>query len=73
MAYKMFGSKIEPACEYCELGKITKDGQMILCEKHGAVAPYFSCKAFVYSPLLRIPKPLLKLDKQNYSEDDFKL
>ena len=29
----LFGRHIEPACEYCELGRPTRDGQMILCEK----------------------------------------
>lgn len=71
MKYKLFGSRIEPACEYCDKGKATKDKQMILCPKHGAVYPYYSCRSFTYSPLLRIPKPLLKLKK--YSDDDFKL
>ena len=35
----LFGRHIEPACEYCELGRPTRDGQMILCEKNGAVSP----------------------------------
>lgn len=72
MKHNFFGNKIEPACEYCENGRKTKDGQMVLCEKHGAVAPYYSCKSFVYSPLLRTPKPQITL-KHGYKEEDFKL
>ena len=68
---KFFGSQIEPACEYCQNGYPTKDGQMILCEKHGAVAPYFSCRHFCYSPLLRKPRPTPK--PPEFDPSDFKL
>lgn len=72
MKHKHFGSKIEPACEYCENGRKTKDGQMVLCAKHGAVAPYYACKSFCYSPLLRVPKPPVKL-KTDFDKNDFSL
>lgn len=68
---KFFGANIEPACEYCEHGKRTKDYQMVLCKYKGAVAPYFSCRKFLYSPLLRIPKPQKALKK--YNKEDFQL
>ena len=34
---KLFGSRIEPACEYCKLGEPSSDGQMILCRSLPAV------------------------------------
>ena len=44
---------------------------MILCEKCGVVAPYYSCKKFRYDPLLRVPKRRRPLPE--YSESDFTL
>ncbi len=66
---KLFGNHIEPACEYCENGRMTKDGQMVLCERHGIVAPYFSCRKFIYAPLKRIPKGNKPLPQ--YKQEDF--
>lgn len=71
MKRKFFGSKIEPACEYCEFGKQTKDGQTVLCKHHGAVAPFFSCKKFVYAPLKRKPGKVRVLQK--FEKSDFTL
>lgn len=68
---KLFGGRIEPACEYCELGQSNTSGSMILCENKGVVAPYFSCRKFVYTPLKRIPKKPMPLPE--YDLDDFKL
>lgn len=52
---KYFDSKMQPKCDYCEYGKRTKDGDKVLCEKNGLVAPDHSCGKFSYSPLKRIP------------------
>lgn len=71
MKLNLFGNTIEPACQYCEYGKLTKDMQMVVCRKHGAVAPYFSCKTYVYAPLKRIPKRAAPLPQ--YSRKDFEL
>lgn len=68
---KFFGNRIEPACEYCANGTKSKDGESILCERQGIVAPYFSCRKFVYDPLKRIPKRMPKLP--DYDEEMFKL
>ena len=53
---KLFGNHIEPACGYCERGTASKDGNMVLCESKGVVAPFYSCRKFVYAPLKRVPK-----------------
>lgn len=71
MAGKLFGNHIEPACEYCEHGQKTKDGQMILCKRNGVVAPYFSCWKFLYAPLKRMPKSVQALPQ--YTAEDFKI
>ncbi|WP_303804177.1 hypothetical protein [Ruminococcus flavefaciens] len=41
-------------------GKRTKDGNRVLCEKRGLVEQNYSCKAFIYSPLKRIPVKQLR-------------
>ena len=71
MKIKLFGERIDPACQYCEYGKMTKDYQMVVCKKNGAVAPYFHCNAFRYAPLKRIPRRGAPLPQ--YTKDDFKL
>lgn len=52
---KYFDKSIKPKCDYCRFGKRAKDGNKVLCEKKGLVDCEDSCKAFVYSPLKRIP------------------
>ena len=57
---KYFDKKIDPKCDYCSFGKRTKDGNRVLCEKRGLVEQNYSCKAFIYSPLKRIPVKQLR-------------
>jgi hypothetical protein len=71
MGKKLFGKTIDPACEYCERGKITEDRKMVLCIHKGIVAPFYSCRKYIYDPTKRIPKRAKKLPE--YSESDFKL
>ena len=71
MKHKFFGSKIEPACEYCEFGKKTSDGQTVLCKRNGVVAPFYSCKKFVYAPLKRVPGKVPVMQK--FEKSDFSL
>ncbi len=52
----LFGRNIAPACQYCEHGRPTADGRMILCPKKGVVSPFFACRRFLYAPLKRVPK-----------------
>jgi hypothetical protein len=68
---KLFGNTIQPACAHCRFGKLAPDRVMILCRRHGPVAPYYDCVRYRYNPLKRIPKrqPVLP----QYSADDFKL
>lgn len=71
MANKLFGSNIEPACEYCVNGK-KSENEMILCAKVGVVDPSFCCKKFDYDPLKRKPHKMNHKIKQ-YSLQDFKI
>ncbi|MBC8570859.1 hypothetical protein [Zongyangia hominis] len=68
---KLFGGRIEPECLYCAFGRPGRDGIMILCQKHGVVAPHYSCWKFSYDPLKRVPKKARRLPQ--FSPEDFKL
>ena len=71
MAFKLFGKKIDPQCEYCAKGKLTSDKTMVLCAHHGIMQKYHHCRKFEYNPLLREPKiaPLLP----QFSKDEFEI
>lgn len=59
---KLFGNRIEPACEYCSFSRnVGSLKGMLLCEKKGGVSPVYRCGKFKYDPTKRIPKrsPLL--------------
>lgn len=68
---KLFGNRIEPSCCICKFGKKSKDGQMILCNKCGVVAPYYSCRRYKYAPLKRVPHRYPALPK--YENEEFML
>lgn len=71
MKIKLFGERIDPACQYCEYGKLDRSQQMVLCKKRGSVSPYSSCRKFKYAPLNRIPRHSAPLPQ--YSKEDFML
>ncbi len=71
MAAKLFGDRIEPACAYCRFGREHSDGQMVLCEKKGVVAPFYACRRYRYAPLKRIPARQTVLP--SYDGSEFKL
>ncbi len=70
---KYFDTSIQPKCDYCQYGKRAKDGNKVVCDKNGLVAPDHSCGKFLYSPLKRIPVKQLNFvgslaDEELYSE-----
>lgn len=66
---KLYGNNIQPACEYCAFGKLSSDGNAILCPRKGVMPLYHSCRRFDYDPLKRIPKrrkPIQQFDKTDF-------
>ncbi len=57
MRTKLYGNRVDPACEYCMQGHCTPDGQTVLCLRRGAVAADYRCWHYEYDPLRRVPKP----------------
>ncbi len=68
---KLFGNKKEPRCETCTHGKLSANGESVLCVQGGALPLTHSCRRYQYDPLRRVPKrrPLLG----DYSAADFAL
>lgn len=67
---KLFGSRIQPACKYCEVAmRYIQGEEMVLCEKRGIVVPEFHCKFFRYDPLKREPKQ--RVAKEEHKESEF--
>lgn len=57
MKQKLINSKdYTPCCEYCLHGKLTADGESVLCVKKGVMLPESSCHKYEYDPLKRRPK-----------------
>ena len=67
----MFRKNIEPNCDYCSLGKVLSDGNVV-CKKYGLIPPKVDCKKFVYCSLKRVPcrRPTLpEFDSADFSID----
>ena len=72
MAVFVYDKTIEPQCALCEHGKISDDGQSVICRKIGAVMqPYSKCRKYKYDPLKREPKVSPRLTE--FSKEDFSL
>ena len=67
----LFGSRIPPACKYCEFAVPSGREGFLICHKKGIVMADFSCRHYRYDPISRTPRPPLELEK--YAEDDFAL
>lgn len=53
----------EVECRTCLVGRISPDGQNVLCSKKGIKELDEKCRAYKYDPLKRIPKkaPVLEV------------
>ncbi len=53
---KILNENISPSCSYCKHGRVSPDGEMVLCVKKGFMRTDSYCKTFKYDPLKRVPK-----------------
>ncbi|HZJ78808.1 MAG TPA: hypothetical protein VFD52_08430 [Clostridia bacterium] len=61
--------EIPPSCSYCIYGRLSPDGECILCIKKGVMRTDSSCRKFKYNPLNRRPKekPLIpEMDEKEF-------
>ncbi|MCQ2463929.1 MAG: hypothetical protein MJ177_11130 [Clostridia bacterium] len=72
MKQKIINSKAyAPRCEYCLHGKLTADGESVLCIKKGVMLPESSCRKYEYDPLKRKPKK--RTVKSEFVDSDFSI
>lgn len=71
MKQTVLNKKIEPACKYCAVGRLSCDEQTVLCTKKGVMQPDSHCRAFRYDPLRRVPRE--KPSMPQFSAEDFSL
>jgi len=58
---ELFGNRIPPACRYCEHAYPAETEDLRICTKKGLVKEDFSCRAFRYDPLMRVPRRPLEV------------
>ncbi|MBE6715334.1 MAG: hypothetical protein E7573_00260 [Ruminococcaceae bacterium] len=70
MNRKIIGN-VEPKCVYCKHGRMSSDGEHVLCPKKGVYDKNSFCKKFEYDPFKHTPakKPVL----QQFSPEDFEI
>lgn len=72
MKQKLFNKKkYSKRCDSCFHGRLTADGESVLCVKSGIMMPDYCCKDYKYDPLKRRPDNAKPLEK--FNAEDFKL
>ena len=71
MKRKLYGNTVSPACQVCAHGRLSVDGQVVLCLQKGVTDLGDRCRRFSYDPLRRIPYRQPSL--QPFNETDFSL
>ena len=46
----------EAVCRNCKHGRLSPDGETVLCVKKGLVEPDGKCRRYSYDPLKRVPR-----------------
>ena len=72
MGQSIIKKNIRPACEYCAIGRLSPDGQNVLCVKSGIRSLESSCSKFKYDILKRTPKRQPKLG-DGFTQEDFRI
>lgn len=63
--------EIAPKCEYCRYGRLSPDGETVLCEKKGVVERDGTCRRYKYDILKRQPRR--RPEMPVFSAEDFEL
>ncbi|MBE6746716.1 MAG: hypothetical protein E7558_04630 [Ruminococcaceae bacterium] len=65
------GNAYSKVCENCFNGRMTADGQSVLCVRNGVMRPDSTCRKYKYDPLKRRPRrPHIA---GGFTEEDFTL
>lgn len=69
---KLFNKKsISASCSYCAHGKLSPNGENVLCLKKGLVDKESACRKYKYDPLKRQPRRPRELEQ--FDAEDFSL
>ena len=52
----------ERSCAFCRFAQPVTDRDEMLCRKKGIVPGEYSCRAFIYDPLKRVPRRAPAID-----------
>ena len=63
----------EAICRNCKHGRLSPEGDTVLCVKKGIVDPDGSCRRYSYDPLKRVPKKMPAVREANPEDFDLSL
>lgn len=68
---KLYSKDVSKQCDVCRFGRLSEDGQSVLCPKRGITQRDDKCRKFSYDATKR--EPVIPAELPEYSSDDFKL
>ena len=63
----------EAICRNCKHGRLSPEGDTVLCVKKGIVDPDGSCRRYSYDPLKRVPRKMPAVREANPEDFDLSL
>lgn len=63
----------EAVCRNCKHGRLSPEGDTVLCIKKGIVDPDGSCRRYSYDPLKRVPRKMPAVREANPEDFDLSL
>ena len=60
----------EAVCRNCKHGRLSPEGDAVLCVKKGIVDPDWSCRRYSYDPLKRVPRKMPAVREANPEDFD---
>lgn len=71
MAKQQFNKTIPHYCMYCQHGTTLGFTDEIICNKHGVMNKFDTCRKYTYDPIKRIPSKDSR--ETSFSEKDFSI
>ena len=63
----------EAICRNCKHGRLSPEGDTVLCVKKGIVDPDGSCRRYSYDPLKRVPRKMPAVREANPEDFDLSI
>ena len=71
MKRKLYNKDVKKQCDVCFFGKLSEDGESVLCRNKGIMDRDEKCRSFSYDATKREPK--IPAELPEYSAEDFKI